>query len=134
MDRESKLKGERISPKSFEDVEAWKAACNLTSGIYKLCRRSPLHTNFGLTTQIRRAAVSVMNNLAEGWKSIHPDEKKQFYSYSRRSCGEVRSMSYVLLDNEYITDNEHETLLSSCVRTGMLISGLIRSTAARTSK
>jgi four helix bundle protein len=134
MDRESKLEGERTALKSFEDLDAWKAARALTSEIYGLCRKSPLNTDFGLTNQIRRAAVSVMNNIAEGWESLPPDEKKQFYNYSRRSCGEVRSMSYVLLDNAYISEKEHENLRSSCVRTGMLISGLIRSTTARTSK
>lgn len=133
-DRQSLLEGERGSPKSFEDLEAWQAARALTSEVYGLCRRAPFSTDFGLTTQIRRAAVSVMNNLAEGWESLHPDEKKQFYNYSRRSCGEVRSMSYVLLDNEYITEKEHKTLLSSCIRSGMLTSGLIRSLTARVSK
>jgi four helix bundle protein len=72
-----------------------------------------------------------MNNPAEGWESLHPDEKKQFYNYSRRSCGEVRSMSYVLLDSQFLTPSEHEALLQSCVRTGKLASGLIRSLGSR---
>ena len=72
-----------------------------------------------------------MNNIAEGWESVHPGEKKQAYNSARRSCGEVRSMTYVLLDNQFIPDSEHETLLSNCIQTGRLISGLIRHLGAR---
>ena len=52
---------------SFEGLEAWREARELTKEVYQLCRRKPLATDYGLCDQIRRAAVSVMNNLAEGW-------------------------------------------------------------------
>jgi len=68
-----------------------------------------------------------MNNIAEGWESLHVAEKKQFYNWSRRSCGEVRSMTYVLLDNAFVSPTEQKTLLDLCIRTGKLVSGLIRS-------
>jgi four helix bundle protein len=115
------------TPMSFEDLDAWKAARELTNEAYRLARREPMSRDFGLCDQFRRAAVSVMNNLAEGWESLHVAEKKQFYNWSRRSCGEVRSMSYVLLDNNFMTAPEQQTLLKSCIRTGKLVSGLIRS-------
>jgi four helix bundle protein len=114
-------------PEKFEDLEAWQAARELTNEAYRLARREPMSRDFGLCDQFRRAALSVMNNLAEGWESLHVAEKKQFYNWSRRSCGEVRSMSYILLDNSFITAQEQQTLLKSCIRTGKLISGLIRS-------
>jgi four helix bundle protein len=115
------------APKSFEDLDAWKAARDLTNEAYRLARREPLSRDFGLCDQFRRAALSVMNNIAEGWESLHLAEKRQFYNWARRSCGEVRSMSYVLLDNNFITPQEQIALLASCVRTGKLVSGLIRS-------
>ena len=68
-----------------------------------------------------------MNNTAEGWESLHLAEKKQFYNWARRSCGEVRSMNYVLLDNKFITNEEQQALLKFCIRAGKLVSGLIRS-------
>jgi len=68
-----------------------------------------------------------MNNIAEGWESLHVAEKKQFYNCARRSCGEVRSMSYVLLDNQFVAPTEQQALLSYCVRSGKSVSGLIRS-------
>ncbi len=115
------------SPKSFEDLDAWKAARELTNEVYAHCRREPLSRDFGLCDQLRRAAVSAMNNIAEGWESYHVAEKLQFYNFARRSCGEVRSMSYVLLDNQFVSAAEHTALRDRCIRTGQLISGLIRS-------
>jgi len=115
------------TPHSFEDLEAWQAARELTNEAYRLCRREPLSRDFGLCDQFRRAAVSVMNNIAEGWESLHVAEKKQFYNCARRSCGEVRSMSYVLLDNQFVAPTEQQALLSYCVRSGKSVSGLIRS-------
>ena len=118
-------------PTSFEETDAWKTTRDLAKAVYGLCQREPLCRDFGLCDQLRRAAISVMNNIAEGWESLHAAEKKQAYNYARRSCGEVRSMSYVLLDNQFITAHEHTALLRHCVQAGQLASGLIRSVAAR---
>ncbi|MBS0662646.1 MAG: four helix bundle protein [Verrucomicrobia bacterium] len=111
----------------FEDLDAWKRARELTNEIYALCRRDPLVRDYGLCDQLRRASVSVMNNIAEGWESRHPAEKIQFFNVARRSCGEVRSMIYVLLDNHFITEAEQRQLRDRVVRSGQLVSGLIRS-------
>lgn len=119
-------------PKSFEELDAWKAARELTNEVYALCSREPLARDFGLTDQLRRAAVSVMNNISEGWESYHPAEKMQFYNIARRSCGEVRSMTYVLNDNQFINASEHQALRERCIRSGQLISGLMRSLGDRT--
>ncbi len=115
----------------FESAEAWKLARSLTNLVYGHCRREPLARDFGLRDQLQRAAVSVMNNIAEGWESMHPAEKRQAYNLARRSCGEVRSMSYVLLDNKFISAAEHTELVAVCVQSGKLISGLIRSLGNR---
>ena len=118
-------------PESFEDLDAWKAARELAGEVYKQCRREPLVRDFGLCDQLRRASVSVMNNIAEGWESLHVAEKRQFYNWSRRSCGEVRSMTYVLLDNAFISFTEQQELRNRCIRTGKLVSGLIRALDSR---
>jgi four helix bundle protein len=116
---------------SFETTEAWKVARMLTNLVYSYTRRDPLARDFGLRDQLQRAAVSVMNNVAEGWESLHAGEKRQAYSYARRSCGEVRSMSYVLLDNHFVSPAEHAQLAALCSQSGKLISGLIRSLGNR---
>ena len=68
-----------------------------------------------------------MNNTVEGWESLHVAEKRQAYNIARRSCGEVRSMTYVLLDNKFISVAEQTNLQMLCIQSGKLISGLIRS-------
>ena len=115
----------------FENSEAWKSAHDLTNEVYRLCRREPLAKNFGLRDQLQRAAVSVMNNVAEGWESLHVAEKRQAYNIARRSCGEVRSMSYVMFDNKFINATEQQKFQIQCIQTGKLISGLIRSLGNR---
>ncbi len=87
--------------------------------------------DFGLCDQLRRASVSIMNNIAEGWESLHPAEKVQFYNVSRRSCGEVRSMSYVLLDNAYVSADAQQDIHDRCVRCGKLVTGLMHSAERR---
>lgn len=117
--------------KSFEDLNAWKSARELTTHVYSLCRREPLSRDFALCDQIKRAALSAMNNIAEGWESLHPAEKIQFYNVARRSCGEVRSMSCVLVDNRFITPAEQIDLRDRAIHSGKLITGLIRSAERR---
>ena len=111
----------------FENSEAWKSARVLTNEAYSFCKREPLAKDFGLRDQLQRAALSVMNNVAEGWESLHVLEKRQAYNIARRSCGEVRSMNYMLVDNKFISATEQAKLLAQCISTGKLITGLIRS-------
>ena len=103
---------------SFENSEAWMSARVLTNAVYSLCQGEPLSRDFGLRDQFQRAAVSVMNNVAEDWESMHVAEKRQAYNIARRSCGEVRSLTYVLLDNKFVNTNESSKLLAQCVQTG----------------
>jgi four helix bundle protein len=64
----------------FENSEAWKSARTLTNEVYSLCWREPLSRDFGLRDQLQRVTVSVMNNVAEGWESLHVAEKRQAYN------------------------------------------------------
>src|SRR6266536_3303740 len=114
-----------------ENSKPWRPAPERRNRIYQSCRREPLAKDFGLRDQLQRAATSVMNNIAEGWESLPAAEKRQAYNIARRSCGEVRSMTYVLLDNRFVTSAEQQTLLTQCVHTGKLITGLIRSLNGR---
>jgi four helix bundle protein len=64
----------------FEKSEAWQSARALTNLVYSLCRQGALAKDFGLRDQLQRSAVSVMNNIAEGWESLHRAEKRQAYN------------------------------------------------------
>jgi four helix bundle protein len=117
--------------KSFEDLEAWKSARELVRVCYAVFRREPAARDFGLRDQVQRAAVSAMTNIAEGFERVHVAEKIQFYNVARASCGEVRSLSYVLSDCGYAAADERAPIRDSSIKTGKLLTGLIRSTEAR---
>jgi len=116
---------------NFEELEAWQCARDLTRLTYACFRRDPASRDFGLRDQVQRAAVSAMTNIAEGFERLHLQEKSQFYNVARASCGEVRSLSYVMLDAGYISGEEHRRIQDTAVHTGRLVSGLLRSTEAR---
>jgi four helix bundle protein len=116
----------------FEDLEAWQQARHLVNEIYSLTREnSSLSKDFGLTDQVRRAAVSIMSNIAEGFERMHLPEKIQFYNIARGSTGEVRSLLCVISDNYPRSAPEAERLRRTAISVGRLISGLLRSTEGR---
>jgi len=119
---------------NFEQLEAWRTARELVRFVYSVFRRKPAALDFGLRDQAQRAAVSAMTNIAEDFERFHFAEKLQFYNIARASCGEVRSLSYVMADAKCISEPEHKTLLELVAQTGRLVSGLIRSTRDRTEK
>ena len=111
--------------KNFEDLEIWKDARLLTRGIYQLTRDSKFSKDFGLRDQIRRAAVSIMSNIAEGFERGGNQEFIQFLYVAKGSCGEVRSQLYVALDQNYVASNEVDELTKSFKRLSSMISNLI---------
>ena len=95
---------------SFEDLIAWQKARELTRQIYSLTNKGLFSKDFGLRDQIRRAAVSVMSNIAEGFDRGGRAEFHQFVVIAKGSCAEVRSQLYVARDAEYINKEKFEAL------------------------
>lgn len=117
----------------FEDLDAWQQAKRLVVGIYEMTSRQGLAQDFGSKNQIQRSAVSIMSNIAEGFERISLNEKRQFYSIARASCGETRSLLH-LIDELFPAYREPcLQLRQQAVQTGKLISGLLRSTEQRSS-
>lgn len=117
----------------FEDLDAWQQAKRLVVGIYEMTSRQGLAQDFGIKNQIQRSAVSIMSNIAEGFERISLNEKRQFYSIARASCGETRSLLHLI---DELFPAYRETCLQlrqQAVQTGKLISGLLRSTEQRSS-
>lgn len=112
----------------FEDLLAWQKARELTNRVYQLCRDKPLAADFGLKDQIQRAAVSAMNNLAEGFERQGKQEKWHFYNIAKGSSGEVKSICYVISDNELAPLADVTLIQSLASDTSALIQGLMRST------
>jgi four helix bundle protein len=105
----------------FEDIESWKEARKLTADLYKLCRSTPLATDYGLCDQLRRAGVSIMANIAEGFGRGGNKEFVQFLSNSKGSVAELRSHLHVLLDAEYIKPSEFQILYDQAVYIDVLL-------------
>ena len=92
--------------KRFEDILAWQEASILTKSIYKLSDQGEFARDYGLRDQIRRAAVSSMANIAEGFDCDSQKEFARFLGIARRSTVEVQSLLYVALDAGHI---DHKT-------------------------
>jgi four helix bundle protein len=119
---------------TFEDLEAWQQARQLTKHIYSATHEEGIVRDFGLCSQIQRAGVSVMSNLAEGFERRHVQEKLQFYNVAHASTAEVRSLTYVIEDNYPKLAAESVELRNLAMGAGQLVGGLIRSTESRKSK
>jgi len=94
----------------FEDIEAWKRARQMTRKIYALSREGAFSRDFGLKDQMRRASVSSMSNIAEGFERDGTQEFIHFLSMAKGSSGELRSQLYVALDEGYITQEQFDEL------------------------
>lgn len=114
------------SIEKFEDIEAWQKACELTREIYRVTNRGTFAKDFGLRDQIRRASVSIMSNIAEGFGRGGNREFIQFLSMAKGSVSEVQAQLYVAVDAGYLTKDQFQQLYSLSQSTGNLIGGFIR--------
>jgi len=111
--------------KTFEEISAWQKARELTKEIYKVTTHGAFGRDYGLRDQIRRASVSIMSNVAEGFERSGTGEFGHFLSTPKGSAGEVRSQLYVALDQEYLTRDVFEKLLANASAISRMISGLM---------
>ncbi len=114
-----------MSIKYFEDLEIWKVARRLTKRIYDLTSDRGFSKDPGLCDQIRRASVSVMSNIAEGFERGGNQEFLQFLSIAKGSSEEVRSQLYVALDQGYIPKKEAEALINEFKRLSVMINNFM---------
>ncbi|MBM3331468.1 four helix bundle protein [candidate division WOR-3 bacterium] len=112
--------------RSFEEIDAWKKARELTRRIYDVTSKGTFARDCALRDQIRRACVSVMANVAEGHGRGGTREFQQFLSMALGSAGEVGSHLYVALDQGYIDDRGFRELAGLAQENARLIGGLAR--------
>ena len=111
----------------FEDLECWQQARLLIKMVYAAIRNSAdFQKDYRLVGQITGAAVSVMNNIFEGWASQSNAEFIRFLTYSRRSGAETQNCAYVALDQEYIIEDTFNDIYNQGLRTIKIIDGLLR--------
>ena len=106
-----------MAVKYFEDLEVWILSRELTNKIYNVSSDGRFAKDFGLRDQIRRATVSIMSNIAEGYEGGGNKEFIQFLSIAKASCGEVRSQLYVATDQNYVGKKGCEQLIDEFKKT-----------------
>lgn len=110
----------------FEDIEAWQLVRSATRLVYAASSNSVFCRDFALVDQIRRASISVMSNLAEGFERSGNREFIQFLSVAKGSCGEVRSQLHIALDQEYIDQSTFDAIANVLLETSKKISGFMK--------
>ena len=117
----------------FEDIRAWQSARRFVSSIYRISDAGPFRGDFVLRDQIRRAALGIPSNIAEGFERDRPREFHQFLSIAKASCAEVRSDLYVAFDVGHIGESVFGELLAEGEGVANLI-GAFRADLARRHK
>ena len=110
----------------FEDIEAWQMAREITIEIYELTSVGKFSQDYVLRDQIRRAAVSISSNIAEGFERDGNKELINFLSIAKGSCGEVRSQLYLAKDQNYFSDEKFEKTSKKLIRISSAISGFMK--------
>lgn len=98
--------------KRFEELEVWQKAKELTNLIYRLSASGNFARDFGLRDQMRRAAVSIMSNIAEGFESQTQAIFIQYLARAKGSAGELRAQLYITLEQNYLTQDEFNSAIA----------------------
>lgn len=118
----------------FTDLEAWRKAHELTLTVYKYTRNFPKSEEFGLKSQLRRAAVSVESCIAEGFSRFHYRDRLNFYYDARGSIAELQSQLLTSKDLRYLNQLKFKKIFDQTEKTGVILGGLIRSTEKLSNK
>ncbi len=109
----------------------WKKSMEMVTEIYQLTQSFPREELFGLTSQLRRSAVSIPSNIAEGQGRLSKGEFKQFLSHSRGSLNELETQLMIATNLNYLTEQDLHKLFELSSEVGRLLNGLLASIAAK---
>ncbi len=112
--------------KSFEDLHIFETARKLCGEVWNLTRTGPVAKDFTFTTQIRCSALSILSNIAEGFERNSRKEFIQFLSIAKGSCGELRAQLLVAMDQEYLSQEKHEQLRTTCLQLNAGLANLMK--------
>jgi four helix bundle protein len=112
--------------KKFEEITVWRKSRELTKLVYEATKREKFARDFALRDQIRRASVSIMSNIAEGFERSGTAEFSQFLATAKGSAGEVRAQLYVALDQGYLEHDFFEKLTFLATEVSRMTSGLMK--------
>lgn len=121
-----------MSIKSFQDLHAWQKGHSLVLAIYEITNKFPKQENFALIDQLRRAAVSITSNIAEGFPKRTSIEKIHYYRIALGSLAETENQMIIAKDIKYIAESEFNKISQDIVEESRLINGLIKSAKSYT--
>lgn len=115
---------------TFTDLDAWQEGHKLVLAVYRLTKLFPREESFGLTSQIRRAAVSITSNIAEGFSRYSYKEKSQFYQTSLGSITELQNQLLIARDVGYLASDDFAHMAEQAIKVHKIVNGLIKSSRA----
>lgn len=116
-----------MSQKGYKDLIAWQKGMELVAAIYDATEKFPSHEQFGLVSQLRRAAVSVPSNIAEGKAHYSNREFVRFLRHARGSLAEIETQVLIAQQRNYLSAVSAEKLSQQLDELGRILSGLIKS-------
>jgi four helix bundle protein len=116
----------KIKIKSFTDLIAWQEGHKLVVMIYKITEKFPNKEIFGITNQIRRSAVSITSNIAEGFSRSTSKDKHHFYCIASGSLSELQNQLIISRDIKYLEKELFDKIANQTIKVAKLISGLKR--------
>jgi len=117
---------EKVKIKSFTDLYAWKEGHKLVLVVYKVTERFPQKETFGLTSQMRRCAISITSNIAEGFSRTTSKDKRQFYSIAQGSLTELQNQLLISRDIGYLENTRFQEIAQQTILVNKLLNGLKR--------
>jgi four helix bundle protein len=121
------MKSTRSPIGGYRDLDVWQLAMEIVVSIYHITRAFPAEEKFGLTAQLRRAAVSVPSNIAEGHSRVGAAEFRRFVSIARGSVAEVETQIAVAIALGFVAADDTDSLSSALKRLSKMLFGLYRS-------
>ena len=109
---------------SYRDLKVWKMAMDLTDEIYRLSKRLPKEELFSLSSQMRRAAVSIPSNIAEGNERRSPREYLHFLHIASGSCAELETQIEICKRQQFFSESELKTAREYCKQVGKMLNSL----------
>lgn len=113
--------------RSYRDLVAWQKGMELVGEIYRISRDFPKDEIFGLVSQVRRAAVSIPSNIAEGHQKLSRKEYQHFLGNARGSLAEIETQILIAKDLDYLSETEMNQILNQSAELGRVLNGLINS-------
>lgn len=110
----------------FEDLPIWKKAAEVSLNVYRISEKGKLKNDFSMKDQIKRAAISISSNIAEGFEYGNNSDFVRYLRYAKGSAGELRSQMYIINEMELIESVDYQKINEQLIEVSKQISGFMK--------